>query len=345
VIRRPPYASPRLAAVLVAALSAALAAPAAAAATTVKLATLVPEGSVWDKELRAMGADWEKRTAGRVKLQLYPGGVAGDEAAVVRRIRIGQLQAATLTAATLADLDPAFNVLGIPGFYDSYEELFAVVDALTPLLAERLDRHGYVLLNWGSVGWLHLFSRQPVHTPAELRELKLWTAVGDEQMAQWWKKNGFHPVPLVSTDIMTGLQTGMIETLPTTPLVALAYQWYRSTPYMLDRGFAPLVGATVISKRSWNALSEEDRKALAASAAALEERLRRAIPEQDARAVREMEKRGLTLTRPRNAEEVAAWEREATAFATSMRELLVPADVFARAQEARARHRGSRTGR
>jgi len=336
----------RLALALLAALPAALAAPAAAAATTtVKLATLVPEGSVWDKELRSMGADWEKATGGRVSLRLYPGGVAGDEAAVVRRMRIGQLQGATLTAATLADLDPAFHVLAVPGFYASYDELFAVLDELAPSLAAKLDAQGYVLLNWGTVGWVHLFSRQPVHTPADLRDLKLWTAVGDEEMAQWWKKNGFRPVPLVATDIMTGLETGMIDTLPTTPLVALAYQWYRSTPYMLDRGFAPLVGATVLSKRTWSGLSEEDRAALRRSAQALEARLRRAIPEQDRAAVAAMEKRGLKLTRPRNAQEEAAWERESEAFAATMRQLMVPEEIFARATRARERFRQGGPGR
>ena len=311
-----------------------LAASPLAAATTLKLATLVPEGSIWDKELKGMGQAWERSTEGRVELRIYPGGVAGGEDDVLRKMRIGQLQAATLTVVGLSEIDPGFQVFSIPRFYRSYDELFHVCDALTPMFRERLEAKGYVLLNWGHAGWVQLFTKKPARTPEDLRDLKLFTSAGSPQMVQWWKRNGYNPVPLSSTDIMTGLQTGMIEALPTTPLAALTLQWYRATPYMLDLGIAPLVGATIVSAPAWKKLSAEDQRALLAEAQGVEERLEASVPDQDRKAIAEMEKRGLVLTRPEGAEQEKAWSEEAEQFAATMRELMVPEDVFAAARKA-----------
>ena len=97
-----------------------------------------------------------------MSLRIYPGGVAGDEPDVVRKMRIGQLHAAALTTAGLADIDPAFQMFNIPMFFDSYPELYAVLDKMEPLLKQRLEAKGFVLLNWGHGGWVHFFTKQPV---------------------------------------------------------------------------------------------------------------------------------------------------------------------------------------
>ena len=321
---------------LLAALVAALAAgPLAAAPKTLKLATLVPEGSVWDKELRAMAAEVQKRTEGRVEIRIYPGGVAGDEPDVVRKMRIGQMQAATLTLSGLEDIDDGFAVFGVPRFLSSYQELYHVVDALTPTLAARMDKQGFVLLGWGHAGWINLFSRTPVQVPADLKKLKLYVRAGDNDMVQWWKSHGYQPVPLATTDIMTGLTTGMIDALPSPPLAAMTFQWYRPTPYMLDLGMAPLVGATVVSKKAWATISPADQAVLRELAQRMGDRLEQAIPEQDRKAVEEMSRRGLTVTKPKDAAQQKAWDDAAAEFASSMRSRIVPPEVFDAAKTAR----------
>ena len=301
-------------------------APAAEAAPVViKLATLIPDGSVWDKALKSMGSEWKRSTGGRVQLRVYPGGVAGDEPDVLRKMRIGQLNAGTLTVGGLIDIDPAFEALAIPLFYDSYDEYFHVLEKVGPVLVERARANGYELIQWGHGGWVHLFATERADTVGGLRRLKLFVSAGDDQKVQWWKGEGFRPVALSMTDIMTGLQTGMIDLLPTTPLAALSLQWFRQAPYMLDLGLAPLVGATVVSNRTWNRLSEADRESMRAAALEMEKRFEREIPAQDQTAVREMAKRGLTVV-----EAVAGpdWQRVADEFAASMRERRIPADVY-----------------
>jgi len=329
---------------LLLALVAAAASAQAQTPTTIKLATLVPDGSVWDRILKDSGVKWSQATEGRVALRIYPGGVAGDEPDMVRKLRIGQIQAAALTTAGLADIDPAFQVFGIPMFYDSYPEMLSVLRTLEPELRQRLEAKGFVLLHWGHGGWVQFFSKQPIHTLDELKHAKLFVWAGDDRMVQLWKGKGFQPVALSATDILPGLQTGMIDALPTTPLAALSLQWFRSTPYMVGFGLAPLIGGVVVTKAAWNKISEADRAKLVAISHDAERRLELEVPKQDSTAVSEMKKRGLTVV-TLAPEQASAWRATAQTFAASMRGTLVPADVLDRAEQARTAFRSTRGGR
>lgn len=313
----------------------------AGAATTVKLATLAPDGSIWDQAVEEMGASWKEETDGRVDLRIYPGGVAGDESAVVRKMRIGQIHAAVLTQGGLAEIDEAFSLFVIPFFFESYEELYFVLDELRPTLEKRLADKGYVLLNWGHAGWVHLFSKEPVATTQAMKNTKFFVTAGDDRMLNWWKDQGYKPVPLSSTDIVTGLQTGMIEALPSPPLAALMLQWYKNAPNMLDMGFAPLVGATVVQERIWRRISDEDQKSLQSAAGELEDRLEKEVPEQDEKAIAAMEKRGLNVVKVEGTPEADRWRSLAQVFADNAQESWVPADVLRQALDARKRFRAS----
>jgi TRAP-type C4-dicarboxylate transport system substrate-binding protein len=311
-------------------------APSAALAQpqVVKLATLVPEGSVWDKSMREMGADWSTATQGRVVLRVYPGGVAGDEPDLVRKMRIGQLQAAAVTTAGLANIDPAFNVFNIPMFFTSYPELYATLDKLEPVLKQRLEAKGFVLLAWGHGGWVYFFTKTPVATVDGLRKTKLFVWAGDDQMVSLWKSMGFSPVALAATDIMTALQTNMIDSYPTTPLLGLTLQWYRQTPNMVGIGMAPLVGGLVMTKSAWARIAPADQQKIMTACGKLEKHLEVEVPRQDTTAVVEMQKRGLKVNAvaPANA---AQFRATAEQFAGSMKGVRVPADILDMARRER----------
>jgi len=290
----------------------------------VKLASVVPAGSIWDTELQRLAADWQQVTNGRVTLTVFNGGAQGDEPSVLRKMRLDTLQAASFTVVGLASIDSAFNVFNLPFFFDSYEELNAVVEKLTPVLKQRLEAKGFVLLNWGHGGWLQLFSTKPVSTLADLKALKLYTAAGDDRMTQWYKTNGFQPRAMAMTDILTGLSTKMIEGVPTPPVAAMAFQWNRHTPYMLDIGIGPLVGATVVTARTWNRIAPADRAKLLELAQATEKRLQTLVPAQDAFAVLMLKQQGLTVTTATGSE----WRKEAEKLSATMRGQMVPKDIF-----------------
>jgi TRAP-type C4-dicarboxylate transport system substrate-binding protein len=317
-----------------------LVAAGAFAQTTVKLATIVPQGSVWDKHIQQMADEWKTATNGRVTVTVYPGGSQGDESTVLRKMRLDALQAASLTAVGLGSIDSAFNVFDIPFFFESWDELNYVTAKLTPVIRQRMDAKGFVLLNWGSGGWTQVFTKTPVQTVADLKKIKLWTSSGNDKMVQWLKANGFEPRAMAMTDILTGLTTGMIEGLPTPPLAAMMFQWYKHTPYMLDIGLAPIIGATVITKKTWNGISEADRAKLLESATAVEKRLQTDIPKQDADAVAVMTKQGLTVTKATGAE----WRTQVDALAKTMRGEMVPNDIFDLASKARDEYRKQKGG-
>ena len=320
-------------------LAALAAAPAPAQApVTLKLATLVPDGSVWDKALKTMGAEWSQTTQGRVQLRIYPGGVAGDEPDIVRKMRIGQIQCAALTTAGLAAIDPSFKMFSIPMFFDSYDELHAVLGKMEPTFKQRLEAKGFVLLNWGHGGWVYFFTRQPIETVDQLKKTKMFVWAGDEAMTSLWKSNGYRPVALAATDILTGLQTGMIDAYPTTPLLALTLQWYQSTPHMVGVGLAPLVGGLVVTKQAWSKVSEADRAKVLAACKIAEQKLLADVPKQDTTAIVEMQKRGLDVVKVSPAA-LAEWRAAALEFARSLHSAMPVPEILDQAQRERDAYR------
>jgi TRAP-type C4-dicarboxylate transport system substrate-binding protein len=162
----------------------------------VKMATLAPEGSSWYKVLQNMGEGWKKATDGAVTLRIYPGGVSGDEDAVIRKMRVGQLQAAAVTGIGLSYLDRSFYALHVPMMYESDEEFDYVRDRLSPVLERRLEEKGMIVLNWGDAGWVHFFAKKPFTRPSEVKAMKIFVWAGDTNLIQLYKETGFNPVPL-----------------------------------------------------------------------------------------------------------------------------------------------------
>ena len=159
----------------------------------------------------------------------------------------------------------------------------------------------------------------------------------------WWKDNGFRPVPLALTDALPAMQTGMIEAIPSTPLAALSLQWYRQTPYMLDMGIAPLVGATVITKAAWNKISAEDQAKILAASSRAARTFEVEIPAQDAAAISEMQKRGLTVVAPTDPATQRGWTDAAEEFANHFSQTFMPPEIYAKARLARDEFRTRQT--
>lgn len=318
---------------------------AAAPRLTIKLATQAPANTTWHKALTDMGDAWTKGTAGRVRLIVYPGGSQGDEATTIRLMRpgIGTLQAALLTVNGLSQIDDAFNVFGMPFFFESDAEELAVQQKLAPVLEQRLEAKGFHLLNWGTGGWVQLFSKKPMRTLDDVKTAKLYTSKGDDRMVQWYTSNGFHPVALLPADIPAQLKltTGLIDTAPSTPYLALTLQIFRDAKYMLELHIAPLVGATVISLDAWKRISAADQATMAAAAKAMETRIRTDAPKQDAESVTAMKARGLQVI-ALDAKASATFRAAASQLTSTMRGGMVPADIYDMAVQARDAFRKSK---
>ena len=319
--------------------AAAAAAPAGAAGFTIKMATLSPHGSPWDGFFESMGQDWEKGTDGRVSLTIYPGGVAGDEPDILRKMKIGQYHAAALSVSGLADISKDFTVFEIPLFFRSEQEMFHVLGELTPGLRAKLDEKGFVLLGWGYVGQVHFFTNRRARTVEEMQRLKIFTWAGDEAMTNWWRQGGFKPVALAATDIVTGLQTGMIDALAVPPIYAMSVQFFKRAKYFADIPLIPMMGAIVVTKRAWNRVSEADRKVLVEGGRRAENRIFETIPTIEQATIKLMASQGLEVVPIVGTEVEDDWKRIANDFAEDMRGKTVPEAIFDRATAVRDAYR------
>jgi TRAP-type transport system periplasmic protein len=308
--------------------------PAAAQPLTIKMATLVPQGSSWHRILQEMAEEWKTASGGQVTVRLYPGGVAGDDPDVVRKMRLGTLNAGVLTAPGLAQIDPSVFALGVPMMYDSYDEVYGTLERLRPSLEAKIAAKGFVVLAWADGGWVHYFSQKPVAKPDDLRALKLFSWAGDTPQVELLKSARFNPVPLPSTELATALQTGLVQAFGAPPGIALIAGYFNHAKFMTDLEWQMLLGAVVVTKASWDRIPAEAQGKLRAAAETAGRRLREEIRASAARDIEAMKKRGLTVV----AVDAAArqqWRQLAEGLYPRIRGTIVPADAFDAALQAR----------
>jgi len=305
-----------------------------------RLGTVAPNGSSVHKILLNMGAKWSRVPNG-ANLRIYPGAIAGGEADMVRKMKIGELDAAAITANGLAAIDPAVQSLqGVPMLFRSLDEVDYVTDQLRPQLDQRLREKGFVALFWLDVGWVRFFSKTAVQRPDDLKRAKLFTWAGDTQTFDVYKSAGFHPVALETNDILPMLRTGMINAVPYPPFFALTSQTFTVAKNMLDLDWAPLVGALVVTERSWNKLSPAAQAEMAKIAQEAGREMKAENRAESDAAVEAMKKRGLHVYRP-TPEEEKDWRRVAETSYPRIRGSVVPADFFDQVQRLLAGYRAS----
>lgn len=268
--------------------------PRVAWAKTIKLATLAPEGTLYYEILQDMGERWREVSGGEIELRIYPGGIAGDESDMVKKMRIGQIQAAAITGGGLADITEEIRALQMPMMFRSYEEL----DYVRTKIADRLDsafaEKGFRILTWGDAGWVYFFTTQPVVHPDDLKPLPVLTWVGNTTFVEVWKELGYNPVPLAATEIHVGLASGLIEAMSVPPYAALSFQWFGLADHMTDLKFAPLVGALVVAESAWQRIDPALRTKLQEIAAETGRRMQE-VRHLDREAVDIMVQHGLTV--------------------------------------------------
>ena len=306
----------------------------------IRMATLVPDGSSWHLILKETAERWKQASGGRVTVRLFPGGVAGDDPDVVRKMRLGTLNAGVLTSVGVAEVDKSVYALGIPLMYDSYDEVYWVHEKLRPKLEASLEAKGFVALNWVDGGWVHFFTKKPVAVPDDLRALKLFSWAGDADAVELWRSAGFNPVPLPSTEIATALQTGLVEALGSPPQVAVISQFFNYAQNMTALRWQLLQGATLVSKSTWDKVPADVRPQLLDIAREAGVRLQKEIRDAEQRDVEAMKKRGLTVV-PVSAAQRAQWQKLTESLYPKIRGKIVPAEAFDEAMRYRDEYRKS----
>jgi TRAP-type transport system periplasmic protein len=299
-----------------------------AADPQLKIGSLVPKNSLYHRQLMEVGETWKKSQSGSPRFNVFTDGSQGGEAEMVRRMRIGQLQAALLSVVGLREIEPSIAALqNLPLAFRSWEELDYVREKMRPSMEKKFLERGYVVLAWGDAGWVRFFSKQAAFSPDDFKKMKFFAWGAEAEQQEIMKSLGYTPVPLEPTDILPSIQTGMINVVPSTPYFALASQIYNTAPNMLEINWAPIVGAFVITKKSWDDMSPEVQKALRASSDKAGQVIRNQARKEVEEAVDAMKKRGLQVNKP-NEEQLKEWRTLSESLYPRIRGKMVPAETF-----------------
>lgn len=299
----------------------------AQAPINIKMATLVPENSSWFFVLKDVANQWNKVSGGRVRVTLYAGGRQGDDPDVVRKMNLGTLNAAVLTSAGVAEIDKAVYALSIPMAFSGYDEVYGVLEKMRPGLEAKMAAKGFVVLNWADGGWVHFFAKSAVRTPDDLRKLKMFTWAGDPKTVEVWKSAGFDVRPAPSTELVTGLQTGLFEALGAPPQVAVITRYYETAKYLTELKWGILLGATVIKKDVWERIPADLRPQLLQIARDAGKKLQADIRASEVRDIQAMKNAGVTVV-PVDAKTRDLWQKTAESTYGKVRGEVVPVEAF-----------------
>lgn len=277
-------------------------------ALEIKLGSLAPAGSPWDKCLRELAAEWQEISGGKVRLKIYHGGIAGDEGAIIRKIRLRQLQAAALSGVGINQIAKGPLAICAPMLVRTNDELEYLLEKTTAFFEKELEKKQFISIMWTSAGWTHYFGKDPIIYPDDLKKQKLWVWDIGSRQTQIWKKAGFNPVPLAATDILTSLQSGMIEAILATPLTSAASQWFAIANNMCELKFAPLIAAIVVSKKVWDKIPDDLKPKLLEAAKKIQRKIGDETRKADKEAIAIMKQNGL-IVNELPADAVVEWQK------------------------------------
>jgi TRAP-type C4-dicarboxylate transport system substrate-binding protein len=265
---------------------------------TLKIGSLAPVGTPYDAVLREIGEEWNRISGGRITIKIFPGGIAGGEADMIRKVRIGQLQGVVLTTVGLNKIDSDLMTMALPLTIQSEEEFKYVAERMLPEWTRLLDEKGFALVAVDMAGWVNIFSKEQVYFPEDLQPQKFRVFHEEPEMEQVLKTMGFRVIPLTQPQVMSGLQTGMVEAFYAPPLLAAAQQWFALAPNMLNLKITPVVGGLIISNRTWARIPEEYHEEFKEAAKRILLSLNEDILEMEKQALTIMKEHGLVIHEP-----------------------------------------------
>jgi TRAP-type C4-dicarboxylate transport system substrate-binding protein len=276
-------------------------------AKTFKIASLAPAGTVWMKQMKAGAGIIKEKTGGRVKLKFYPGGVMGNDASVHRKIKVGQLHGGAFTSGGLTQFYPDIQIFSLPMLFNNFGEVDYVRSRVDGVLKQNMEKNGFVLLGIAEGGFARIMSQQPMTDLESIRASKVWSPEGDVLVQETYKTLGISPISLPMSDVFTGLQTGLIETVSITSTAAIAFQWHTSTPYLTDTPLIYVVGLLAIQKKAFDKISPEDQLIVRETFADVFKTLDRLNREDNLLASKALKTQGITFVKPA-PEELQRWK-------------------------------------
>lgn len=273
-----------------------------------KIATLAPDGTQWMNLMRSAAKNIAKQTNNRVKLKFYPGGIMGNESSVMRKMQIGQLQGAALTSAALKRIDSDNYIYSLPLTFKSYDEMSYIRSKLDGEMIARLKKKGYIAFKIAGDGFSYILSQQRISSVDDLKQQKVWIPPNDIMAQTMLETAGVSPVSLPLTDVLTGLQTGLINTVGAPPSFAIALQWHTKVKYLVDVPLFFSYGAFVFSDKAYKKMSKPDQAVVSKEMKTAFEKLSTINWENNQKAKAALKSQGIEFVTP-NDKELAGLNR------------------------------------
>ncbi len=264
---------------------------------TIKFATVAPEGSSWMNVMQEYDAVLRKESGGQLGFKIYSGGVQGDEKSVLRKIKVGQLHAGGFTGVGIGDIAPKVRILDAPFLFRTSEEVDYAYSKFDKEFQTAFEEGDFVLISWTEVGFVYVFTNTKIQKPEDLKGLKMWTWEGDPIAETAFRVLGINPTALSFTDVMTSLQTGLIDAFYTTPYAAIALQWYTRAKYMVDVPIANATGAVLISKKYFDRIPKDLQDILIRTGRTTLSKLTPLNRKDNKDSIEEFKKRGIVIQR------------------------------------------------
>ncbi|MYD44363.1 MAG: C4-dicarboxylate ABC transporter [Gammaproteobacteria bacterium] len=285
--------------------------PSIAAQTEFKLATVSPDGSSWMRDLRRTLSMVEAQTEKRVTFRLYPGGVMGDDRAVLRKMRARQLHGGILQTGALDAVSSTVPLYNLPMYFRDFDEISVVRETMDPILVADLNERGFEAIGFVGLGFANAMSAKPGTSIKDARKLKVWAPKGDRGSIRLLEAFGIVPIPLSIVDVLAGLQTGLVDTVAVPPTAAIVLQWHTQLKYILDLPFMYIYSVFVLDKGRFERLSPSDQAIVRTSIGSLLGRIEVQNYQDNRQALLALQAHGLTVLEPSD-DEIAAWRAAAS---------------------------------
>jgi len=280
-------------------------------AIQIKIATISPEGSVWMEKMREGAEELARKTNNRVEMKFYPGGVMGDDKAVLRKIRIGQLQGGAFVSGSLSQFYPDNQIYSLPLFFRSFKEIDYVRERLDKKIIDGFEKGGFVIFGIAEGGFAYVMSTVPIHSVDDMRQQKVWIPDNDSMILEAIKAFDIRPIPLSIADVRAGLQTSLINTVTTPPIGALALQWHTQIKYLMDEPFLYIYGVLAVDRKAFKRISTGDQQIFREIMGEVFKDLDRRNREDNIKAVEALRKQGIEFIKP-SPEALKKWCKDAS---------------------------------
>jgi TRAP-type transport system periplasmic protein len=269
-----------------------------AQAVVLKIGTIAPEGSSWVKAFREINKELDQKTNKQVSLRVFPGGILGDEEDMLRKIKVGEIQGALLTGGGLGVIFRDIKILTIPFLFQNYQEVDAVLGRMDSFYQKGLLDNGFKSMGWAEQGFVYLLSKEPIRNAADLKKGKVWIWEDTAMGRAVFKELGVNAIPLPVTDVLMALQTGMVDTVYSSPLAAIAVQWFTKVSYMTDVPLVYSAGAMVLKKSDFEKIAPAQRPIVETAFSRQLTPLKDQLRKENEKAIQVLQGKGIKLISP-----------------------------------------------